>query len=177
MLSLRDPADETNDLGRKGIAIKHVQATLRALHQQLEYNIRVNTRASILAPLVGPSYMLDQTRRRKLDHQGKYIMNQVQTSLAAKAKALRDAETDGVNDTDAEAEADVKTEAAEQQTEQEAQTEPLAKQVTDEELQSEHDTETNTITAADQPTTSTTVQSTSTPASAEDTSTMKTSQQ
>ncbi|KAF1945634.1 hypothetical protein EJ02DRAFT_34877 [Clathrospora elynae] len=95
MLSLRDPADETNDLGRKGIAIKHVQATLKELSNQLEFDMKVNTRPSLLGPLVGTSYMLNHARRRRLNSYGKLLMRQMQTTLAAKAKAVRDAEKGG----------------------------------------------------------------------------------
>lgn len=92
MLSLRDPADETNDLGRKGIAIKHVQATFRHLRRRLDFDVKVNTRPSILSPLVGSCYMLNQSRREKLESYGKHLVYQMENSLAAKAKALRDAE-------------------------------------------------------------------------------------
>lgn len=92
MLSLRDPADETNDLGRKGVAIRHFQATCRSLYQHVEYNTKTNTRASLLGPLVGPSYQLNNARRRKLEAYGRRLMTQMQSSLAAKAQAIRDAE-------------------------------------------------------------------------------------
>jgi non-canonical poly(A) RNA polymerase PAPD5/7 len=92
MLSLRDPADETNDLGRKGTAIKHVQATLRDLHYQLVFDTKVKTRPSILAPLVGSSYMLQLERRRKLQGYGQYLEQEEQRALSQKAKAVRDAD-------------------------------------------------------------------------------------
>lgn len=90
MLSLRDPADETNDLGRKGIAIKHVQATFRSLLDQLEQDVKANTRHSLLAPLVGPSYRLNEERRAKLHRYGGIIRDdQMPGSLAETAKAIR----------------------------------------------------------------------------------------
>jgi non-canonical poly(A) RNA polymerase PAPD5/7 len=92
MLSLRDPADETNDLGRKGIAIKHVQVTFRDLSFQLEFDMRVNARPSILGPLVGTSYMHDYARRGKLREHGQKLLQRMQKSLSAKAKAIREAE-------------------------------------------------------------------------------------
>ena len=92
MLSLRDPADETNDLGRKGIAIKHVQATFRSLLRQLQQDVKINTRPSILAPLVGSSYMLNEPRRHKLVHYGERLWTQMQKTLSVKAKAMVDAE-------------------------------------------------------------------------------------
>jgi non-canonical poly(A) RNA polymerase PAPD5/7 len=95
MLSLRDPADETNDLGRKGIAIKHVQATLRELHYQLLFDAKVNTRPSILGPLVGSSYMLQLERRRRLQQYGRSLMDKEQKHLSYIARAVREADRPG----------------------------------------------------------------------------------
>lgn len=92
MLCLRDPADITNDLGRKAIAIKHVQATFKKLCYDLDYAITVNTRPSLLAPLVGSSYMLNKARRDKLRLYGAKLSTQFKASLAAKAKMVRDRE-------------------------------------------------------------------------------------
>ncbi|EUC37969.1 hypothetical protein COCCADRAFT_84098 [Bipolaris zeicola 26-R-13] len=92
MLCLRDPADDTNDLGRKGIAIKHVQATFAHLHSQLVDDIKKNTRPSLLGPLVGPSYMLNYKPREKLQEYGRRLQLEEQKSLAAMAKAIRDAD-------------------------------------------------------------------------------------
>ena len=90
MLCLRDPADETNDLGRKGVAIKHVQATFKELYNNLVWDIKKNTRSSLLAPLVGPMYMLNIKRRQKLESYGKRLQIQEQGSLSALAKAIRE---------------------------------------------------------------------------------------
>ncbi|KAI4915093.1 hypothetical protein J4E90_005131 [Alternaria incomplexa] len=90
MLSLRDPADETNDLGRKGIAIKHVQATFRDLHKNLLLDVKFNKRASILSPLVGASYMLQLERRRKLQNYGREWVEREQKDLAKLAKEVRE---------------------------------------------------------------------------------------
>ncbi|EOA84736.1 uncharacterized protein SETTUDRAFT_163578 [Exserohilum turcica Et28A] len=92
MLCLRDPADETNDLGRKGIAIKHVQTTFNALYTQLVMDLKTNTRASLLASLVGPVYMLNIERRKKLQDYGWRLQNSKHASLAATAKAIREEE-------------------------------------------------------------------------------------
>ncbi|KAG9190404.1 non-canonical poly(A) RNA polymerase PAPD5/7 [Alternaria panax] len=127
MLSLRDPADETNDLGRKGMAIKHVQVTLRDLHYQLNFDARVNTRPSILAPLVGSSYMLQLERRRKLEGYGRHLEHEAQRELSQKAKAVREADQlvhsmseqavdEGAQKTDAEEEDALKKENEEQET-------------------------------------------------------------
>ena len=125
MLCLRDPADETNDLGRKGIAIKHVQATFRSLSQQLDVDMRDNKRPSILAPFIGTSYMLNHARRAKLQQYGRWLVHQMRLSLAEKAKAIRDAENN---------EKEVKKELAE-----EAEREKLAKEERDREWQKSTD--------------------------------------
>jgi non-canonical poly(A) RNA polymerase PAPD5/7 len=91
MLSLRDPADETNDLGRKGIAIKHVQVTLRYLRDQLIRDTKANTRPSILSPLVGTSYMLQLERRKKLQNYGRFWWQTEHKDLARLATEMREA--------------------------------------------------------------------------------------
>ncbi|KAF2027911.1 hypothetical protein EK21DRAFT_102237 [Setomelanomma holmii] len=92
MLSLRDPADKTNDLGRKGIAIKHVQATFKILLADLESNIKSNSRPSLLGPLVGSSYMLNKERRDRLRHYGQKLSSQLKDSLAKTAKMVKERE-------------------------------------------------------------------------------------
>ena len=91
MLSLRDPADETNDLGKKGIAITHVQTTLAHLLKQLESDMRINSRPSLLAPLVGASYMLDMPRRRSVQRYGQRLLEKDQKGLSVLAKKVREA--------------------------------------------------------------------------------------
>lgn len=88
MLCIRDPADETNDLGRKGIAIKHVQATFRRLSNNLDRDLISNTRYSLLGPLVGTSYILNKERRQKLRDYGYKVLPQMQHKLAATAKMV-----------------------------------------------------------------------------------------
>jgi non-canonical poly(A) RNA polymerase PAPD5/7 len=90
MLSLRDPADETNDLGHKAIAIKHFQATVAALDRSLSRDLQINTRDSLLGPLVSPSYMLYKERRHKLSEYGKRLSNETKTKLAVNARLLRE---------------------------------------------------------------------------------------
>jgi non-canonical poly(A) RNA polymerase PAPD5/7 len=90
MLSLRDPADETNDLGRKALCIKHVQATFAKLGADLARDVQINTRGSLLAELVGPSYLLHKERRRKLRQFGYGVLEQSKTDLAEKARMVRE---------------------------------------------------------------------------------------
>ncbi|KAJ4364294.1 hypothetical protein N0V95_000806 [Ascochyta clinopodiicola] len=73
MLTLRDPADETNDLGRKTIGWKHVQTTFTSLAAKLREDLKVNTRPSLLAPHVGAMYMLHQVRRKTLTEYGNQL--------------------------------------------------------------------------------------------------------
>ncbi|KAH7091088.1 hypothetical protein FB567DRAFT_264407 [Paraphoma chrysanthemicola] len=92
MLCLRDPADATNDLGRKGIAIKHVQATFRQLCFELDHDLARNTRHSQLGILVGTSYMLNKEQRENLRHYGHSLARQLQTSLAKTANMVKQQE-------------------------------------------------------------------------------------
>lgn len=64
MLNLRDPADETNDLGRKTIAWKHIQATFRSLDRCLRKDLEGNQRPSLLAPFVREVYHPQQRAHR-----------------------------------------------------------------------------------------------------------------
>ena len=65
MLNLRDPADETNDLGRRIVAWKHVQRTFQYLSRRLYKDLENNQRASLLASLVRIVYNQDERRLRK----------------------------------------------------------------------------------------------------------------
>ncbi|KAF2478017.1 uncharacterized protein BDR25DRAFT_250510 [Lindgomyces ingoldianus] len=96
LLTLRDPADSTNDLGRKGICIKHLQATCRALAHQLQRDWKSNTRKSLLFNLVGPVYALNIDRRRKLEGQGRTSLMGVRMSqIGADAKQIREQASGG----------------------------------------------------------------------------------
>jgi non-canonical poly(A) RNA polymerase PAPD5/7 len=90
MLCLRDPADPTNDLGRKAVAIKHVQQTLKVLYYTLDRDVRMNTRTSLLSTLIGPSYMLYQARRHKLAEYGKWLSDENKKHLAVQAREVRE---------------------------------------------------------------------------------------
>jgi non-canonical poly(A) RNA polymerase PAPD5/7 len=90
MLCLRDPADPTNDLGRKAVAIKHVQKTLKALYYTLDRDVRMNTRISLLSTLIGPSYMLYKERRHKLAEYGKRLSDKKKKRLAVQAREVRE---------------------------------------------------------------------------------------
>ncbi|KAF2445653.1 hypothetical protein P171DRAFT_386352 [Karstenula rhodostoma CBS 690.94] len=90
LLSLRDPADETNDLGRKATSILHAQATLRYLVADTIENLNANNRPSLLAEIVGEVYARDRVRRDKLADHGLWIQQQVQKSFAAAAEERHD---------------------------------------------------------------------------------------
>ncbi|KAF1973394.1 hypothetical protein BU23DRAFT_533568 [Bimuria novae-zelandiae CBS 107.79] len=89
MLSLRDPADATNDLGRKGSCILHVQATLRHLVEALIKDLNANSRPSLLARLVGDVYARDRLHRKRLAANGALVQDQVKASFANAARELR----------------------------------------------------------------------------------------
>lgn len=110
MLTLRDPADPTNDLGRKAIAIKHVQATFRHLCAELDRAVNKNTRPSLLEPLVGTSYGLTRDRRERLRAYGSKLSTQLKLSLAQKAKMVRDREIEQEKGEGAEEEKSVREE-------------------------------------------------------------------
>jgi non-canonical poly(A) RNA polymerase PAPD5/7 len=90
MLCLRDPADPTNDLGRKGTSIKHVQATCKYLEQQITSSLDdpASLEGPILNSVVGPIFNLNLARRKRLEFYGNQAMPSVQTNLAAKAKNI-----------------------------------------------------------------------------------------
>ncbi|KAH7409981.1 hypothetical protein DE146DRAFT_674804 [Phaeosphaeria sp. MPI-PUGE-AT-0046c] len=92
LLSLRDPADETNDLGRRGVAIRHVQTTLKKLGYELQRDCKINTRSSLLEPLVGTSYMLNKLRRYKLQAYGKKVAGEKAKMLGKMAKVIRESD-------------------------------------------------------------------------------------
>ncbi|ORY13238.1 hypothetical protein BCR34DRAFT_481184 [Clohesyomyces aquaticus] len=73
MLCLRDPADATNDLGRKGVCIKHVQATLHKVHNFLRRDCKFNTRPCLLEKVVGEVYALNVLRRKKLESYARHL--------------------------------------------------------------------------------------------------------
>ncbi|KAJ4303397.1 hypothetical protein N0V90_002290 [Kalmusia sp. IMI 367209] len=90
MLCLRDPADDTNDLGRKGVSILHLQATLRSLVNTMIKDVKANTRHSLLANVVGDIYATTRKRRNKLEYHGRRVMSKMQADIARTAKAIRE---------------------------------------------------------------------------------------
>ena len=90
MLCLRDPADETNDLGRTGTCILHVQATLRELLVDVISGLNANKRASLLAPLLGEIYAHQGGRRAKLHHYGLAVQSETGRDIPPAAKDQRE---------------------------------------------------------------------------------------
>ncbi|KAB2580058.1 Non-canonical poly(A) RNA polymerase protein Trf4-1 [Lasiodiplodia theobromae] len=66
LLSIRDPADATNDLGRKTFGWKHLQATFKTLNEVLRQKLEKNDGSLLLKPLVGTSFELMEARREKI---------------------------------------------------------------------------------------------------------------
>jgi hypothetical protein len=91
-LSLRDPADETNDLGRRALAIKHLRETLKhSVKKEFYKRLLRNKETSLLHPLVTPVYGLTINERKKLSEQGLKVSKNLDSSLASKAKQIREA--------------------------------------------------------------------------------------
>ena len=80
-------------MGRKCLAIKHLQATLKYLQRQLDDGLAKN-RYSILGPLVGPVYDMNQARRQVLKKQGESVSKAMDVRLAEKAKEIQGLGTD-----------------------------------------------------------------------------------
>lgn len=79
LLSLQDPANPVNDLGRKTNAIKHIRRTAGALLAELDGKLKFpNTRLglrseherSLLLPLVGRCHEIYYERRRRVEEYG-----------------------------------------------------------------------------------------------------------
>lgn len=66
MLCIQDPAEPNNDLGRKGFGVKHIMKTLETVEKEMKKRVEENKAVSLLAPLVGSSFGLYQTRRMKM---------------------------------------------------------------------------------------------------------------
>lgn len=87
MLCLRDPVDETNDLGRTGTSILHVQATLRELATEMTSGLNYKyKRLSLLAPLLGDIFARQRGRRAKLRACGLRLRPEVGQTFSAVRK-------------------------------------------------------------------------------------------
>lgn len=99
MLKLRDPADETNDLGRKIVAWKHMQKTFASLARHSRVDLAQNTRPSLLARFVGPVYALQRAHRKRLNEYGSSLSEAgkryVESDIAKQVAEGADAGTDG----------------------------------------------------------------------------------
>ena len=75
LLCLQDPADPTNDLGRKTNAIKHLLRTTKTLRHNLDINLRAASQgkwegSSLLLPLVGRCHEVYLERRKRVEEYG-----------------------------------------------------------------------------------------------------------
>lgn len=66
LLCICDPADPTNDLGRKTFGWKHLQTTIKVLNERLRQRIKDDDGALLLTPMVGRGFDLFEARREKL---------------------------------------------------------------------------------------------------------------
>ena len=84
MLSLRDPIASTNDLGRKGICIKHLQETCKALHRVMRMNLEENNKSSLLFSIVGHVFGLNSHWRKRLHGYGYRLCHNRENTVTLK---------------------------------------------------------------------------------------------
>jgi non-canonical poly(A) RNA polymerase PAPD5/7 len=93
-MCLQDPADSTNDLGRKGLCIKHVQATLAEVCKGLKTACDQNTKHSLLECIVGDIYWMNRQARGRLVSYGLDVSHQDDIILTAR-KIRKETSTTG----------------------------------------------------------------------------------
>lgn len=89
MLCLRDPADETNDLGRKAYCIKHVIASIKHMNRQINDLLAGEPVANLLDCMVGDLPARQYRLRRRLRDRGAQIMQDTDGLLAAARESRR----------------------------------------------------------------------------------------
>lgn len=105
LLALRDPADHTNDLGRKAIAIKHLQATFRTCSDLLEEDIARNKQDhTLINQLIGSSYLVYVQQRSRLQRYGRF---QEELLLKEATKTAKELASNSFRREDPEVEAQV----------------------------------------------------------------------
>jgi non-canonical poly(A) RNA polymerase PAPD5/7 len=73
MLNLRDPADETNDLGRRIVAWKHIKATFKSLSKMLRRDMETNSHHGLLGRFARSIYPLQLAHRERLRQYGREL--------------------------------------------------------------------------------------------------------
>jgi DNA polymerase sigma len=79
--SIQDPADESNDLGRKCSGWKHIQATFKEIYRRLDHRMRALQRSkvnpkdvSVLLQAVGSAYPTYSSRREMQQEYGRRLL-------------------------------------------------------------------------------------------------------
>ncbi|OJD37072.1 pap 25a-associated [Diplodia corticola] len=108
LFCLRDPADETNDLGHKTFQWKHLQETLKTLNKKLREKLENDDGSLLITPLVGRSFELLEARRTRLARFGRKYMHtrhalEVPVDLTGKEAGTETAEDVPVDLTEKEA--------------------------------------------------------------------------
>lgn len=87
-LCIQDPADPTNDLGKKGFAIRHILATIAWYRAHLDTSIETHAkfRGSYLRFLMGRPDMVYAKRRERLTAYGKEVIKR----LSQQSKYLKE---------------------------------------------------------------------------------------
>ena len=137
MLCLRDPANKTNDLGRKGRAIKHVLTTLGAVLASLNRQMHKNdANVSFLLDMVGPIHDVQRKRREKLENRGLEIYADLKGSLETRQQDREDTEQKiAVEETKREITLDTERKVPAESTEQEIPVEEAEKETMVEEAE------------------------------------------
>lgn len=89
LLCIRDPADRTNDLGRKTFGWKHLQTTMKRLNEELRQDLEKNDGRLLLPALVGRGFDLFEARRQKLAAYGQESPHFVKTQAHEVSSATR----------------------------------------------------------------------------------------
>lgn len=89
LLCIRDPADRTNDLGRKTFGWKHLQTTMKKLNEELRQDLEKNDGRLLLPALVGRGFDLFEARRQKLAAYGRESPHFVKTQAHEVPSATR----------------------------------------------------------------------------------------
>jgi len=101
LLVLQDPANLTNDLGRKAFAWKHIQATFKAAHETLQESIKSpSPHKSLLTPLIGGCHEAFAERRAKMEEYGQMLLDRSTEYIAVESQNSEQTKENRILDVD-----------------------------------------------------------------------------